>query len=331
MNAAPRPAHPTEEAGPLIASIALLLASAAPTADANAGPVCTAVWHDTARDRDLPVRIRMPAGTARAPLLLFSPGVGGDAGSGGVLGAAWARRGLIVIHLSHPGSDTAVYAGQLNKADRAARVTAAIQFDQLVARVGDARFVLDEAMRRPREGTCDLGRIDPDRIGAAGHSMGAWTVQALAGQRWPGGTLADRRIRAAILLSTSAPYVGDPAAAFGRIGLPMLSITGTLDGSSASAPADQRTADAAARTQVYRALPGDGRKTLLMLGGGTHMMFSGNSNARDTTAAHIQQVMLAASTAFWGATLLGSTRDAAWLSGTGLRSTLARDDAVERK
>lgn len=283
----------------------------------------------------------MPTGTGKAPLVLFSPGVGGDAGSGSALGTAWAARGLIVIHLAHPGSDGWVYAGQLSKEARAARVQTATTFDQLVARVGDARFVLDEAMRRPREGACDLGRIDPDRIGAAGHSMGAWTVQALAGQRWPGGTLADRRIRAAVLLSTSAPYVTDAAAAFGRIGIPVLAITGTLDGASADAPADQRAAAAAARILAYRALPADGSKTLLVLGGGTHMMFSGNATARNATArdavaARVQRITRAATIAFFGATLFGDARDKAWLkeaslTGPGLKASLTRDDVLERK
>ena len=46
----------------------LLLLLAAPE---DTGPVCNATWHDTARNRDMPVRIRMSAGSGKAPVILF--------------------------------------------------------------------------------------------------------------------------------------------------------------------------------------------------------------------------------------------------------------------
>ena len=52
----------------------------------GAGPVCDAVWRDAARGRDLPVRIRMPDGSGRVPVVLFSPGLGGNR-QGGAPGA----------------------------------------------------------------------------------------------------------------------------------------------------------------------------------------------------------------------------------------------------
>ena len=45
---------------------------------ALAGPVCDAVWRDTARGRDLPLRIRLPDGDSRVPgrkyLIVFQDG-----------------------------------------------------------------------------------------------------------------------------------------------------------------------------------------------------------------------------------------------------------------
>ena len=309
-------------------SLALLLA-----ATAAAPPVCDAVWHDDARNRDVPVRIRMPAGAGKVPLVVFSHGLGGDVNGGTLWGQAWATRGLIVIHVQHPGSDTAVYRDAPTPADIPARVRGAATGEQLIARVGDVRFVLNEAGRRPREGACDLTRIDPDRIGVAGHSMGAWTAQALAGQRFGGGaTMADRRVRAAITFSPSAPFVGDPAQAFARIGIPFLSITGTEDGSPLTASAEFRTNADLQRITPFRAMP-PGDKTLIVFDRGDHMVFSGNARRAERPAdAHIKAATIAATTAFWGATLLGDRRDAAFLKAKGgIDALLAPGDRIERK
>ncbi|PZN93266.1 MAG: dienelactone hydrolase [Alphaproteobacteria bacterium] len=273
----------------------------------------------------------MPAGGGKVPLVLFSHGLGGDTSGGTLWATAWAARGLAVIQMQHAGSDVAVYRDAPTPADVPARVRAAATAEQLLARVGDARFVLNEATRRPREGACNLARIDPDRIGFAGHSMGAWTAQALAGQRWGGGvTLADRRIRAAIALSPSAPFVGDAGDAFGKIGMPFLSITGSEDGAPALAPAEVRVAAEAQRTAPYRAMP-PGEKYLLVFAGADHMVFSGNARrAARPVDPHVKAVTAAATTAFWGATLLGAAKDKAFLAKE-LRTRLAPGDRLETK
>ncbi len=274
----------------------------------------------------------MPPGTGRAALLLFSPGLGGDTGAGRVWGEAWASGGFMVIHVQHPGSDSAVYAGTPTPAEKTARFAAATGFAQLRARVADMRFVIDEASRRRHEGACNLQRIDPDHIGVAGHSMGAWTVQALAGQRWPLGILADRRVRAAIAFSPSAPFVANPADSFGRIGIPFLSITGSLDGVPLGANPQQRSLARAERTTPFHAMPA-GQKILLEFGDGDHMAFSGNGRRADTAVdAHIRDVSIRASLAFWRASLMGSRADANWLAAPdGLRAELLAGDRVESK
>ncbi len=298
-----------------------------------AAPVCDAVWHDAARDRDVPVKLRMPTGSDRVPLVVFSPGLGGDVNGGTGWGQAWAAAGMIVIHVQHPGSDSAVYLGAAKGEDIAARVRAAASAEQLLARVADVRFVLNEAMRRPVEGACDLTRIDPDHIGMAGHSMGAWTTQALAGQRWAGGeTLADRRVRAAIAFSPSAPFVGSAADAFGKIGMPFLTITGTQDGTPVLAKMGVRPTAPPDRIIPYRAMP-PGDKYLIVFDGADHMVFSGNSRRVDRGSdVHVKSVTAAATTAFWQATLMGDAKAAAWLRApTGLRGLLAAGDVLETK
>jgi predicted dienelactone hydrolase len=58
--------------------------------------------------------------------------------------------------------------------------------EQLQARAGDVRFVLDRVARGGAEGACDLGRADMGRVGMAGHSFGAQTTLAVGGTRYGG-------------------------------------------------------------------------------------------------------------------------------------------------
>src|SRR5688572_27427954 len=65
--------------------------------------VCEAIWRDTARDRNVPVRIRMPAGSGQVPVILFSHGLGGSRDAGTEWAQAWVQGGFAVVHLQHPG------------------------------------------------------------------------------------------------------------------------------------------------------------------------------------------------------------------------------------
>jgi predicted dienelactone hydrolase len=301
----------------------------------GAGPVCDAVWRDTARGRDLPIRIRLPDGNGRVPVVLFSPGLGGTREGGGLWGSAWAARGIAVVHLEHPGSDAAVYAPGGTPEERRARARAAASGEQLAARAGDAGFIVDELARRRQEGACDLTRLDLNRLGIAGHSMGSWTAQALAGQRFGGGaSLRDPRFIAAIGFSPSALTSGDLTASFGAITIPFFSISGTGDGLP---PAPKGTADQLARRQAtaiaersgpFNGMP-PGGKYLLIFDGGVHMDFAGRADLV-SRKPHIANVTTAATSAFWGATLLDDKADASWLS-KGLKTALSAGDRLQTK
>jgi predicted dienelactone hydrolase len=231
------------------------------------------VWFDASRRREVPLRVRWPAGTAPCALILYSHGLGGSRTGGDVWGRAWQAAGMAVVHVQHPGSDTEV----LREGTRA--LFAAATGEQLVARVADMRFVVDEVLRRGRE-TGVWSRVRTDAIGAAGHSFGAQTTQALAGQRYAASfaTLADLRLRAFIALS---PMVGRNDASsesqqFGAITRPFLCLTGSLDGDPLGS---NRTA--ADRARVYDGLP-PGQRALLWLEGADHMTFGGNGQMRLT-------------------------------------------------
>jgi predicted dienelactone hydrolase len=237
------------------------------------------VWTDPLRSRDVLLRIRWPAGDAPCALVIHSHGLGGSREGGDVWGRAWQDAGMAVVHVQHAGSDIdTLRSGGMG----GAAIRGAISAEQLIARVADMRFVLDEIERRQRSGGLPWRRVRLDAIGASGHSFGAHTVQALAGQRYADGgpPPADSRLRAFIALSPS-PGRGQTRAqpqTFAAITRPMLLVTGSLDDDPIASPggADLK---AEGRASVFDALP-TGARALLWLHGADHMTFAGNAERR---------------------------------------------------
>ena len=157
-------------------------------------------WIDSPRRREVPVRIRWPAGEGACGVVLFSHGLGGSRSAGEAWGEAWRDAGFMVVHLQHLGSDISIWQGGL------ASVKAAAQPDQYLQRVLDARFAIDELARREQSGG-SWGRVRLNAVGFCGHSFGARTTQALAGETRPGADagqlreLNDERIKAFIAFS----------------------------------------------------------------------------------------------------------------------------------
>jgi dienelactone hydrolase len=249
----------------------VLGAALAPGAPAQTlPPPLDGQWHDTARGRELPWRLRLPAGAGPWPLVLYSHGLGGSREGGEVWGDAWRAAGVAVLHLQHPGSD----AGVLRAGLRAMRSAASAE--QLVTRTLDVRFALDELEHRRRDAQAPWRMLRPGAVGLAGHSFGAQTTQAVAGQRFPMPTsLADPRPRAFIAFSPSAGRVALPLAhQFGAIERPFLGVTGSLDGDPFGSFAGGEP-----RARIFDGLP-PGRRALLWLDRADHMTFAGNAQLR---------------------------------------------------
>jgi predicted dienelactone hydrolase len=291
-------------------------------ADATTAGIVDETWHDAGRARDLPLRLRVPSTPGPWPLLLYSHGLGGGREGGDFWGEAWRAAGLLVLHLQHPGSDTDVLRRSLVGGGGLAGLRSAGNAEQLLARVADVRFVLDEVGRRQRGGQAPWRDLLPGAIGLAGHSFGALTTQAIAGQRYPVAIdLADARPRAFIALSSSMPRgAGAVAAPFEAVTRPFMAVTGSLDGDPFGSFATGES-----RAAVYDALP-PGRRALLWLDGADHMSFAGNASrridgsgpferaalARQRETAH-HAVVARVSTLWWRAHLLGDGAAAASL------------------
>jgi predicted dienelactone hydrolase len=103
---------------------------------------------------------------AKYPLLVLSHGTGGSAGSLDWLASALAANGYIVAGVNHPGNNA----------------MEPVTFEGFVLwweRATDVSEVLDSLLADPTLGA----RIDTNRIGAVGFSLGGYTVLELAGAR----------------------------------------------------------------------------------------------------------------------------------------------------
>ena len=233
-------------------------------------PPVDETWRDAARNRALPVLVRWPSGSGPWPLIVYSHGLGGSREGGDAWGQAWQAAGFVVLHLQHPGSDIEVLRNGLAKLREAGNL------QQFLLRMADVRFVIDEVERRHRLGASPWGQVRLASMGVAGHSFGALTTQAIAGQRFDMPTeLADARVAAFLAFS---PGSGRSKMAlteqFGAISRPFMVVTGSLDGDPFGS-----YDSGALRAKVYEGLPA-GQRALLWLDGADHMSFAGNARLR---------------------------------------------------
>ena len=228
-------------------------------------------WTDSARQREVPVRLYLPqASTAqtRLPLVVFSHGIGGSRRGYRYLGEHFAGHGVASLHLQHVGSDRQVWTGG-SVFNMISRLQDAATDREAIARVQDLRFALDTLL------ASDIApRLDATRIVAAGHSYGANTALLAAGARVERAgrvvELRDPRVVAAIVIS-APPFYGndDPRRILAGVQLPSLHITATDD--VIRIPGYYSGADD--RVAIFDAM-GSTAKWLAVFDGGSHSMFT---------------------------------------------------------
>jgi len=300
------------------------------------GPLTVAVgrydWQDAKRQRAVPVKIYYPAqGAGPFPVVLVSHGLGGSREGYEYLGRHLASHGYVSVHLQHKGSDQDLWANQ-SDAQKLARLRSGITLANSINRPLDLRFALDRLEQAHRDEPPLKGRLDLSRVGAAGHSYGAYTVLAAAGLAFPGVagrtlTLADPRVKAVIPMS--APVSRDKARlaqAYGQIRIPCLHMTGTRD---VSLITDTK---AEARRLPFDHMHG-ADQYLLIFQGGDHMVFSGRPRLwpGGEQDQHFQGLIRLAATVFLEAYLKGDAAARRWLAGGGLAGTLGPDGLLEVK
>ncbi|MBS1997852.1 MAG: alpha/beta fold hydrolase [Cyanobacteria bacterium SZAS LIN-2] len=287
-------------------------------------------WLNTKSNRKLPVKIYLPTvGQAPYPLVIFSHGLGGSREAAPYLGDYWSHHGFLCIFVQHPGSDTSVVQAGLGggKEGLMATMKEAANGPNLLDRAFDVHFVIDEVERRIHTDPKLKGQVQLSKIAVAGHSFGAGTALAIAGQNFPVGKFADDRVKAAIYLCPPVIGAGSfvPEQRYGGIHIPGLLMTGTED---TSAIGGTRAED--------RRIPYDGmtapHQYLVNFQGADHAVFGGRSFR--TPAANdvkFQQMIAEVTTKFLDATLNNDQAAAKWLDNGGAAKYLGSAAVFEHK
>ena len=231
--------------------------------------------------------------------------------------------------MQHLGSDQAVWQRQPEPMKR--MKAAAMNPENAVNRPRDVSFAIDQAEQIQAGDSPLAGRLDMQRIGLAGHSFGAHTVLAVAGQLLAGGdgreiSLHDARVKAAIAMSPQAPRRIELAdRLYAPVKIPCFHMTGTHDESPLG------LTDVAGRRVAFDHIRG-GDQYLLIFAGGDHMVFADRRGQRHAERdAVLHRLIQAASTAFWDAYLKGDAEAKAWLGGPGFLGVLGDEGTLERR
>lgn len=286
-------------------------------------------WRDSARDRAVPAKMYFPRQNAKPlSVIVFSHGLGGSREGYEFLGRHWAGCGYVSVHLQHAGSDDAVWKDAAPAERMQAMRGATMNLANIANRPKDVSFALDQ-LRAVRDdaGSPLHGRLDLERVGAAGHSFGGFTTMAIAGQRLGPAQWADPRVKAAIQMSAPIVRPAQRERAYGGITIPVFHMTGTRDDS----PIGDTKAEE--RRIAFDKMNSAGT-CLLILKDGDHMVFAGAPRARSEPRemdAEFQRLICAASTAFWDAWLKGDATARAWLMDGGFAKVLGERGTFEKK
>ena len=169
-----------------------------------------AAGEQLAPDRTLVTEIYLPPGDAPAPLLVFSHGLNGHPRKFTELLTAWARAGFAVAAPAFPLTN-----------DEIGRPADVADYTNQPA---DVSFVIDRVLELAAADSGPLaGRIDPERIGAAGLSLGAGTTYGLVFHP----CCRDERIDAAMIMAgLRFPFEGGE---LDLSGVPVMFLHGTGD------------------------------------------------------------------------------------------------------
>ena len=281
---------------------------------------------DKERDRKIPIKVYQAVSSSQEdtglPVILFSHGLGGSRNNNKYLGEQWSKRGYIVVFVQHPGSDESVWKDTALR-ERMNAMRKAANAENFQLRAADIPAVIDQLEKWNKEKEHQLfDKMDLSKIGMSGHSFGALTTQAVSGQvylRQP--RFQEKRIKASVAFSPSAPRAGSADAAFESIKIPFMCMTGTKD----TSPIGNATVES--RLQVYKSLP-NVNKYQLVLKDGEHSAFSERRLPGDRMQRNPNhhKLIKALSTAFWDAYLKEAPNAKEWLTSSKPKDLLEKGD-----
>jgi len=236
---------------------------------------------DSKTKRKIKLKIRLPAQLKPTAWILYSPGLGSGVSNGADWCEAWREAGYLVATLAHPVTDDSIWNTSKSRSLKMT-IAEAIASPQYALRVKDCRVALDYLLSLPtltpylEQSGDGKGGLRRPRIGIAGHSYGALTVQSITGQGQGGKGLLDPRIDAAIALSPSA-MSQERVAGMGQVKIPFFCVTGDLDDHVTFKDGQDTVrlgVPLSQRRWVYDHLP-KGKRQELLVAQADHMTFAG--------------------------------------------------------
>ena len=305
------------------------------------GEIKRIVFHDSKRNKDLPVHVYYPNAPGPFPVIVFSHGAGGSGDCCGELPRHWAGYGYVVLLPTHAdsvqlrrenGEKVGLGRGMME-------AVSSIVNDPTVLpnRTADISFLLD-SLEELQERSPELsGKLDRTRIGVSGHSLGSMTTQLIGGATLGSGAnapqFADNRVRAIEMLSGGGRLrVGQNQHSWDNIHIPALVLAGSRDpGSAIAVPGSSN-----AQKEIYDFLP-PGDKYNIYLEGANHMTFIGMGRMAPgglvngaTQAALFRDVQMS-TLAFWDAYLKSDQAAREWLASGSLAAESHGDARISHK
>lgn len=273
-------------------------------------------------ERDLGLSAVYPAAPGPRPLVVFSHGGFCSNSDYQEIVHYWAARGYVVMMPSHPDAPS---GGMTDRSD---------MIPVFETRIRDMSLMLDRLDEIREKAPVLGGRIDTQRVAAAGHSMGALTASVVAGLQLTGpdgGTrdLRDPRFKVALLLNGPGPMAPIAERGWAGLTLPLLVSTGTADQAQMAGPG----ATWEWRLSTYGLSPPGDKFALVVeradhfLGGWLCKRQASADAVPDVEALHAVQEV---STAFLDAYLKNADRGAIFLE-SAAREPLADGRAVLRR
>jgi predicted dienelactone hydrolase len=271
--------------------------------------VQTIVLKDVDRGKELQVAACFGEQGGRCPVIVFSHGAGGSPHYLMPLARFWADHGYVCLMPTHGDSLRLLGVRQsLDEVQRGQVVSDSLcDWKNWQERPLDVSFLLDSFSDLEQQTPELAGRLDYLRVGIAGHSLGGHTAQLLGGATMDlpdgrkGCSFTDPRVRAIVVLSGGGVGIfGLTADSWRRLRVPMMTMSGSLDGGTAGRPPRWRMG-------AFRRAPA-GHKYHVTIEGAYHGSFVGqvarvaDENQANEQAAIFDQAK-AATLTFWDAYL----------------------------
>lgn len=288
-------------------------------------------------NRVVPYKIYYPGDeeSGRVPVIVWSHGFGGNRDGASFISRYLASYGYVLVHITHQGTDSSLWEGQPGHPWDILRKVS-ITRETTLARFRDVPFVLDRLPAFAAENP-DIGQVmNLENLGISGHSFGAMTSQAMAGQMFPdeSGKLVrffEPRFRAGILYSPVPVrhLIGEDvpdAEIYGPVSLPLLHMTGTLDDSPLEGFGYERRL-------IVHDHSGHPEKYLQVIAGGDHMIYNGTRGqlGENPNRERHEDLIKGTALAFWDALLKGDLRARNWLNSGGAQAFMAADGTFTGK